>query len=71
MTIYEFEATNPKAQSITRNTVIVSLSTMANAIVAREELEALGYQCGAICKPDYDAFETVDEAVQWTKRLLR
>lgn len=71
MAIYEFEATNLKAKSITRNTVVVSLSTMGQAIVAREELEAIGYQCGAICKPDYDAFETVDEAVQWTKRLLR
>ena len=71
MAIYEFEATNPKAQSITRNTVVVSLYTMVEAWEAREQLIALGYQCGSISKPDYDAFETVEEAVEWTKRLLK
>lgn len=68
--IYEFDATNRKAQSITRNTVTVSLHTALEAVKARYALIDMGFECTKILEVG-DAFGTADEAVEWTKRLLR
>lgn len=68
--IYEFDATNHKAQSITRNTVTVSLHTALEAVRARDTLIDMGFECTEILHGG-DAFDTADEAVEWTKRLLR
>lgn len=69
--IYEFDATNHKAKSITRNTVTVSLYSEEEAVKAREALIELGFECSPIFKENQDAFDTASEAVEWTKRLLR
>lgn len=69
--IYEFDATNHKAQSITRNTVTVSLKDRGDAVVARNKLVDLGFECSRIYEQVYDAFDSAAEAVEWTKRLLR
>jgi hypothetical protein len=69
--IYEFDATNRKAQSITRNTVTVSLYSEEEAIIAREDLVGLGFECTRIYEENESAFDTAKEAVEWTKRLLR
>jgi len=68
---YKFDATNRKAQSITRNTVTVTLYTKEAATEARDKLVELGFECTPIFEEIYDAFETANEAVEWTKRLLR
>lgn len=69
--IYEFDATNRKAQSITHNTVTVSLYSEEEAVKARDALIDLGFECSTIYEEVYDAFDTANEAVEWTKRLLR
>lgn len=69
--IYEFDATNHKAQSITRNTVTVSLYSEDEAVRARDALVELGFECSPIFEETQDAFDTADEAIEWTKRLLR
>jgi len=68
--IYEFDATNWKAQSTTRNTVTVSLQSQQQALKAWYALTDLGFECTEI-RDTGDAFETASEAVEWTKRLLR
>jgi hypothetical protein len=69
--IYEFDATNHKAKSITRNTVTVSLYSEEEAVKAREALIDLGFECTPIFEENQDAFDTAIEAVEWTKRLLK
>ena len=69
--IYEFDATNHKAKSMTRNTVTVSLKDRGDAVIARNKLVELGFECTPIFEEVYDAFDTANEAVEWTKRLLR
>jgi len=69
--IYEFDATNWKAQSTKRNTVIVSLHSQQQALKAWYALTDLGFECTEIRDIGETAFETADEAVEWTKRLLR
>jgi hypothetical protein len=68
--IYEFDATNWETTSVTRNTVTVSLNTALEAVRARDALIGLGFECTEILSSG-DAFDTADEAVEWTKRLLR
>lgn len=67
--IYEFDATNWKAQSITRNTFTVKLYIESEAVKARDALIALGFECTPVYEEG--AFDTADEAVEWTRRLLR
>ena len=69
--IYEFDATNRKAKSLTRNTVTVSLRNEQQALKAWYALTDLGFECTEIYEEVYDAFDTAEEAVEWTKRLLR
>ena len=68
---YEFDATNMKSKSLTRNTVTVTLYTEEAAIEARDKLVELGFECTPIFEEIYGAFETANEAVERTKRLLR
>jgi len=68
-TVYEFDATNRDAQSVSRNTVTLSLSTFAKAQAAQKQMVDFG--CTVTTIRILAADTDVALAVGYAKQLLR